>query len=63
VQPPVATIEPPAVSAPVNVVSVPMKAEPLPPLRYGMHLVADLGNIIRSRKHASSKAWRPWAIR
>jgi hypothetical protein len=39
VQPPVATIEPP-------VVSVPMKAEPLPPLQYGMHLVADLGNII-----------------
>jgi hypothetical protein len=46
VQPPVATIEPPVVSAPVNVVSVPMKAEPLLPLRYGMHLVADLGNII-----------------
>jgi hypothetical protein len=46
VQPPVATIEPPVVSAPVNVASVPMKAEPLPPLQYGMHLVADLGNII-----------------
>jgi hypothetical protein len=46
VQPPVATIEPSVVSAPVNVVSVPMKAEPLPPLQYGMHLVADLGNII-----------------
>jgi hypothetical protein len=46
VQPPVATIEPPVVSAPVNVVSVPVKAEPLPPLQYGMHLVADLGNII-----------------
>jgi hypothetical protein len=46
VQPPVATIEPPVVSAPVNVASVPVKAEPLPPLRYGMHLVADLGNII-----------------
>ncbi|HEY8094892.1 MAG TPA: hypothetical protein VIE65_02205 [Methylobacter sp.] len=46
VQPPVATIESPVVSTPVNVVSVPMKAEPLPPLRYGMHLVADLGNII-----------------
>jgi hypothetical protein len=46
VQPPVATIEPRVVSAPVNVVSVPVKAEPLPPLQYGMHLVADLGNII-----------------
>jgi hypothetical protein len=46
VQPPVATIEPSVVSAPVNVVSVPMKAESLPPLQYGMHLVADLGNII-----------------
>jgi hypothetical protein len=45
-QPPVATIEPPVVSGPVNVVSVPMKAEPLPPLQYGMHLAADLGNII-----------------
>jgi hypothetical protein len=39
VQPPVVTNEPPVVSAPV-------KAEPLPPLQYGMHLVADLGNII-----------------
>jgi hypothetical protein len=35
VQSPVATIGPSVVSA-----------EPLPPLRYGMHIVADLGNII-----------------
>jgi hypothetical protein len=63
VQPPVATIEPSVVSAPVNVVSVPMKAEPLPPLQYGMHLVADLGNIISVSETRVSKAWRPWAIR
>ncbi|MGB8898832.1 MAG: hypothetical protein WCC90_06130 [Methylocella sp.] len=39
VQEPVATIEP-------TVASVPVKAEPLPPLQYGMRLVANLGDMI-----------------
>jgi hypothetical protein len=39
VQEPLATIEPTVASAPV-------KAEPLPPLQYGMRLVANLGGII-----------------
>jgi len=39
VQPPLVTVEPAAVSAPVA-------AEPPPPLQYGMRLVAGLGNII-----------------
>ena len=38
-QQPVAAIEPAAVTAPE-------KAEPLPPLDYGMHLVTNLGTII-----------------
>jgi hypothetical protein len=39
VQEPLATIEPTVASAPV-------KAEPLPPLQYGMRLVANLGGMI-----------------
>jgi len=39
VQPPLATIEP-------DVVSAPVKAEPLPPLQFGMRLVSNLGDII-----------------
>ena len=38
-QQPVAAMEPPAVTAPE-------KADPLPPLDYGMHLVTNLGTII-----------------
>ena len=42
VKPPLAAAEPAAASAPIT----PAKAEPLPPLEFGMHLVNNLGTMI-----------------